>query len=213
MPKQTSDKCKVSLPKGADPTSERAAATLDLVLNTSTELFAERGYAAATMRELADRAQVPLSTFYYYFRSKYDVLLAIMDTAMGRLERGADDVWDAELEPDAQLRALVDCHVRVHLSNPEAARVADGELRALQPPDRRTIVARRDRYERRLRDVLESGRGNCFRRDLDVPVASLAILTMATAVIDWWQPGGRHSVERTAALLGGFALDIAGYRD
>jgi AcrR family transcriptional regulator len=213
MARQTSDKRQPPAPRGADPTSERAAATLDLVLNTSTELFAERGYAAATMRELADRAQVPLSTFYYYFRSKYDVLLAIMDTALSRLERGADDVWDDSLAPDAQLRALVDRHVRVHLVNPEAARVADGELRALQPSDREAIVARRDRYERRFRDVLEAGRGNCFRDDLDVAVAGIAILTMSTAVIDWWQPGGPHPVEHTAALIGRFALDLAGAHD
>jgi AcrR family transcriptional regulator len=210
MARQTGDKRQVQAPRGADPASERAAATLDLVLNTSTELFAERGYAGATMRELADRAKVPLSTFYYYFRSKYDVLLAIMDTAQGRLERGGEEVWDESLAPDAQLRALVDRHVRIHLMNPEAARVADGELRALQPPDRDAIVARRDRYEQRFRDVIEAGRGDCFRGDLDVAVAGILILTMSTAVIDWWQPKGRYSAEETAALIGAHALDIAG---
>ncbi len=193
------------------PVSERGSTTLDLVLNTSTELFAERGYAAATMRELADRAELPLSGFYYYFRSKYDVLLAIMDVAQGRLEQGIAEVDDAGTDPAEQLRELVDRHVRAHLTDPAAARVADGELRALLPADRKAMVARRDRYEHRFREVLTAGiASGCFSADLDVPIASIAILTMSTGVVDWWQPGGRHSIDETARLLGVCALGIAG---
>ncbi|HEV7564192.1 MAG TPA: TetR/AcrR family transcriptional regulator [Solirubrobacterales bacterium] len=198
-------------PPGADPASERGSTTLELILGTSTELFAERGYAAATMRELADRAHLPLSSFYYYFRRKYDVLLAIMDEAQGRLEVGGEEAFDKSLEPDAQLRALVACHVRFHLENPGAARVADGELRALQAADRAQMVGRRDRYEKRFRDVLAAGaKSGCFAPDLDFSVAAMAILTMSTSVIDWWRPDGPYSVEETAGLLGDFALGIAG---
>jgi AcrR family transcriptional regulator len=198
-------------PPGADPASERGSTTLDLVLSTSTELFAERGFAAATMRELADRADLPLSSFYYYFRSKYDVLLAIMDTAMGRLESGAEEVWDEDLDPGRQLRALVDRHVRVHLFHPAAASVADGEMRALEGDDRAAIVARRDRYERKFRSVLAAGvAAGSFDADLDIPVATIAILTMSTSVIDWWDPAGRHSIDATARLIGRFALGVAG---
>jgi AcrR family transcriptional regulator len=199
------------VPPGADPASERGSTTLDLVLSTSTDLFAERGFAAASMRELADRANLPLSSFYYYFRSKYDVLLAIMDTAMGRLESGAEEVWDEHLDPVQQLRALVDRHVRVHLLYPAAASVADGEMKALESDDRKAMVARRDRYERRFRGVLTAGvEEGLFAPDLDISVASMAILTMSTSVIDWWYPEGRYSVEETARTLAEFALGIAG---
>lgn len=198
-------------PPGADPASARGSTTLDLVLSTSTELFAERGFAAATMRELADRADLPLSSFYYYFRSKYDVLLAIMDTAMGRLEGGAEEVWDESLDPGPQLRALVERHVRVHLLHPAAASVADGEMRALEAEDRAAIVSRRDLYEERFRAVLAAGvEAGIFDPKLDIPVATMGILTMSTSVIDWWYPEGRHSIDETARLIGQFALGIAG---
>jgi AcrR family transcriptional regulator len=197
-------------PPGADPSSERGSTTLELVLSTSTQLFAERGFAAATMRELADRAHLPLSGFYYYFGRKYDVLLAIMDKALGRLEAGAEEVYDESLAPDEQLRALVERHVCVHLLHPAAASVADGELRALQPADRDGVVARRDRYEDRFRGVLDAGvKVGCFDRELDIPVATMAILTMSTSVIDWWSPEGRHSIDDTARLIADFTLGIA----
>lgn len=185
-------------------------ATRELVRSTSTELFAERGFAATTMRNLADRAGLPLSAFYYYFRSKYDVLLAIMDAAMTRLEDGVEDVAGGSLPPDERLVALVARHVEVHLADPDSARVADNELRSLGDDDREAIVARRDRYEANFRSTLDEGvRSGRFAPDLDLPLASMAILTMATSVIDWWRPGGRYTIEQTAEVIGRFALAIA----
>lgn len=193
---------------GAD--GARETATHELVLSASTELFAERGFAATSMRELADRAGLPLSAFYYYYRRKYDVLLAIMDTAMGRLEAAAEVAWNPGLEPGDRLVALVRAHVAVHLEYPDAARVADTEIRALAQPDRDAIVTRRDRYERLFRQVLGDGveRGE-FDAGLDIVLASMAILTMSTSVVDWWQPGGRLGVDETAARFGEFALALA----
>jgi AcrR family transcriptional regulator len=190
--------------------SDRGSATLELVLATSTDLFAERGYTAATMRELADRAAVPLSTFYYYFRRKYDVLLGIMDTVMSELEAGAEAAHDESLLAPEQLVALVEAHVRVHLEHPAAARVADGELRALLPADLEPMVARRDAYEDRFREVLRAGiaRGD-FAEDLDVQIASMAILTMSTGVVNWWRPEGRYTVADTARIFGRLALGVA----
>jgi AcrR family transcriptional regulator len=196
--------------RGAVPAATDGQTTRELVRSTSTELFAERGFAATTMRNLADRAGLPLSAFYYYFKSKYDVLLAIMDAEMSRLEEGIADLADSSAPPAERLVALVSRHVEVHLADPASARVADHELRSLSDADRLAIVARRDSYERNFRDVLvagvESGR---FARDLDIPLASMAVLTMATSVIDWWRPGGRYTIAETAELIGRYALAVA----
>lgn len=195
---------------GSAPVSERGAATLEIVLRASTEMFAERGVAATTMRQLAGRAGLPMSTFYYYFSAKYDVLVAIMDAAMARLEAGIDDAWDEGLGADEQLRDLVASHVRVHLSEPDAAKVADRELRSLAPADRARMVERRDAYERIFRDVLERGRqSGVFASELDVSLAAISIITMSTSVVDWWRPGGRLGIEATAELLGAFSVSVA----
>jgi AcrR family transcriptional regulator len=184
--------------------------TREHLRSISVELFAEHGFAATTMRQLADRAELPLSAFYYYFRSKYEVLLAIMDAAMESLEDGVEHVVDPALPPDERLVALTARHVTVHLADPNTARVADNELRSLNDDDRGMIVERRDSYEQHFRDALAAGvESGQFDRELDIPVASMAILTMATGVIDWWRPRGRYSIDETAALLGRYALSVA----
>ena len=194
-------------------TASDGATTRELIRATSTELFASYGFAATTMRNVADRAGVPPSAFYYYFRSKYDVLLAIMDAAMTRLEAAVAEAKDADGEPDELLVALVSRHIEVHLVDPGVARVADNEIHSLNDEDRDAMIARRDAYEQHFRAVLAAGvQTGRFDPDLDIPIASMAILTMATGVIDWWRPTGRYSIEDTAQLVGRFALAMVSKR-
>lgn len=51
------------------------------ILEAAAEVFAERGYAASTIREIADAADVAEGTLYNYFGGKRDILLAIISVA------------------------------------------------------------------------------------------------------------------------------------
>jgi AcrR family transcriptional regulator len=190
--------------------SERSADTRARIIAAGTELFAERGYAAASMRHLAERAGVSLSASYYYFPGKQDVLVAIMEEAMVRLEGPAREVMMHDLEPLERLAELVRAHVRMHLNEPELARVADGELRALERASRTRVIAWRDRYEAYFRETLAAGveRG-VFSEGLDVPITAMAIITMATGTAEWWRPKGRLTVDEAAALLSDLAVAMA----
>src|SRR3954454_15538756 len=53
----------------------------DEVLAVASRVFAERGFAAATMREIAAGAGLHPSSVYYYFRSKEEMLEAIVAEA------------------------------------------------------------------------------------------------------------------------------------
>jgi AcrR family transcriptional regulator len=54
----------------AQPKTPKATETRERILDAAISLCIERGYAAATMREIADRAAVSLGNAYYYFPSK-----------------------------------------------------------------------------------------------------------------------------------------------
>ncbi|HEV8383097.1 MAG TPA: TetR family transcriptional regulator [Gemmatimonadales bacterium] len=57
----------------------KAVATKAKILEAALELFRERGYEAATMRAIADRAGVALGNAYYYFGSKEHLIQAFYD--------------------------------------------------------------------------------------------------------------------------------------
>ena len=51
------------------------------LLETATELFAEKGYAGTSVREIVDRAGVSKPVLYYYFKSKEGLFYAILEWA------------------------------------------------------------------------------------------------------------------------------------
>jgi AcrR family transcriptional regulator len=53
----------------------------EMILKTATNLFAEKGYASTSVREIVTRAGVTKPVLYYYFKNKDDVLLTILDRA------------------------------------------------------------------------------------------------------------------------------------
>ncbi|MFJ2775970.1 MULTISPECIES: ScbR family autoregulator-binding transcription factor [unclassified Kitasatospora] len=57
----------------------RALATRQAVLLAAAEVFDERGYAAATMSEILERAGVTKGALYFHFRSKEELALAVIE--------------------------------------------------------------------------------------------------------------------------------------
>jgi TetR/AcrR family fatty acid metabolism transcriptional regulator len=65
--------------KAAVRRQRRAAARREQILDAATKVFAEKGFARATTREIADAADVSEGTIYNYFASKEDLLIGIME--------------------------------------------------------------------------------------------------------------------------------------
>ena len=60
----------------AEPRTAKARRTREAILGAALELMQEVGYERATMRAIAERAQVSIGNAYYYFRSKEDLVQA-----------------------------------------------------------------------------------------------------------------------------------------
>ncbi|MGW4893766.1 ScbR family autoregulator-binding transcription factor [Kitasatospora sp. NPDC004240] len=79
----------------------RALATRQAVLLAAAEVFDERGYAAATMAEILDRAKVTKGALYFHFASKEELALAVIEGQAG---------WLAGWEPrsESPMQTLID---------------------------------------------------------------------------------------------------------
>ncbi len=67
--------------------------TRERLLETATELFAEKGYAGTSVREIVDRAGVSKPVLYYYFKSKEGLFYAILEWAAGVQQEILDEIF------------------------------------------------------------------------------------------------------------------------
>jgi AcrR family transcriptional regulator len=75
------------------------------IVELAEQLFAERGYAGASMDELSRRAGVTKPVVYELFESKDGLFRACVDRAIARMADSIAAAVRAESEPEARLRA------------------------------------------------------------------------------------------------------------
>lgn len=99
------------------------------ILDTASRLFATKGYAKSTVNDILDAIGIAKGTFYYYFKSKEDVLDGIIDRVMERVMVKAEAIAsDMSLSPDQQL-------FQIFLALRVRDGVADGLLEELHKPE------------------------------------------------------------------------------
>src|ERR1700736_4335839 len=90
----------------APPRQARSRRARDGLLAAALSLFAETGYDATTVREVARRAGVAVGGFYLHFRSKRQVLLVLMDSLLLEFESRLDALGDTVPLPEQLLTSM-----------------------------------------------------------------------------------------------------------
>lgn len=180
--------------------------TTEAIRREALRLFAARGFAAVSMREIADAVGIRPGGLYNHFATKQDILLALMRGHMEELLE-AWDAADPKGSPSAErLAAFARHHIRFHFRKPDDVFVAYMELRNLEPGNFQVLEALRGRYEASLRLIIEDGRFAVA----DAAVATRAIIAMLTGVTTWYRPGGRLSIRDIEDIYVGMALRSLG---
>src|SRR3954453_10668508 len=91
-------------------------------------LFTQRGYAAATMRQIAKRAHVGLGTLFNYAEDKRDLVFLIFNEELDALTRAALAAPRRDEPLIDQLMAIFECHYRSLGENHALSRILLQEL-------------------------------------------------------------------------------------
>jgi AcrR family transcriptional regulator len=162
------------------------------LLELAGELFADRGYAGASMDELARRAGVTKPVVYELFGSKDGLFAACVDRAM---ERMADDIAaavHAETEPEARIRAGSLAFLRFAAGN----RIAWDLMSMGGRFAEQAMRVRSSQAELVLRLMAEMARPDVDERELEVAAHAVNAAYEGVAHWMWAHPG--VDIERLA---------------
>lgn len=188
-------------------TGERTA---QAIVEAANQLFAERGYAAVSMRTLAQRVGIQVGALYNHFQTKQDVLATMMRRHMEELLAAWDDAYDAGDPPLQALESFTRFHVRYHMDRHNEVFIAFMELRSLEDENFQAVEALRKAYEYRVRDILRQGQEQGVFNISDPHVSAMALIAMLTGVTTWFKPGGRLSTEQIEEIYVGLTMQAVG---
>ncbi|HEY7788936.1 MAG TPA: TetR/AcrR family transcriptional regulator [Vicinamibacterales bacterium] len=179
------------------------------ILKSAAAAFRRRGYHGATVEEIAAALEMNKGNLYYYFRNKEEILFACHQYSLDILLDLLDRVLASPDPPDIRLRTLIGAFVHTILDELHGTALFI-DLQPLTPAHLRQVIARRDRFDRGIRQILEDGMEAGLFAPADPKLVAFAMLGAVNWIPRWFDPRGAAPSQEIADAFADFL--IAGLR-
>src|SRR5258707_4532467 len=191
--------------RAVTPQETRYDKRLAEILVHATDVFCDKGYEGASMRDLSRASGMSLAGLYYYFESKERLLFLIQkhtfSTIVQRLKARLEGVDD----PEQQIRIFILNHLEYFLANPASMKVLSHEADALKNGFASEVATIKREYYRicmGLLDELKNDRGLQF----STRIAVLSLFGMMNWIYTWHNPKVDADAEQIAREMGDIFL-------
>lgn len=192
----------------ARKTGSHSEITGPKVRAVAMRLFAQHGFAAVSMRQIAAEVGVQAGALYLYTPDKQTLLFDLLTTHMHELLQAWSETAKPE-QPQDRLEAFARFHLRWHLSRQDAVFISYMELRNLTGENFKAVEHLRGNYENALEQILIAGNASGAFDLKDTKLATLALISMLTGVTNWYRPDGRLSLAQVSDVYADMALKTA----
>jgi AcrR family transcriptional regulator len=174
------------------------------LVSAAAALYAGRGFAGASISDLAQACGSSKSLIYHYFPSKDDILYEVMAAHLDALVEAADEATRSG-DARARLEALTLAFMRLYAGAQDHHKVLLNELGNLPAQRREQVIAKQRRIIAIVEGLIREIRPEL--KSATLPVAML-FFGMINWTHTWFRPGGAVTPEALAdmtvdLLLGG----------
>jgi AcrR family transcriptional regulator len=193
-----------------------------VILREAAVLFAERGFEATTMQDIATRVGITAAGLYYYVPSKqsllFEVLQGSLETVVAWVETAVATAKEpGPASPALRLHVFIRSHVRYQIDKVEESAVYGAAfygsrhmLNALSEEQRSRLRELQRRSFDLLRGILRDGIEAGLFPIAEVTATASAIVAMGEYVPSWFRAGGRLSPDEVGIIYGDLALRMVG---
>ncbi|MEQ8718278.1 MAG: TetR/AcrR family transcriptional regulator [Acidimicrobiales bacterium] len=188
--------------------------TADAIREAAADLFLEHGYAATTLREIADRVGLKVGSLYNHIDSKEQLLGEILRTVMTSLH-GEIDAALSHVDDDAveRFHRVFEAHIRFHAEHARKVFIGNSEMRSLSDQDSRKVRRSRREYEAKIRGLIDDIASQTEAVVIDPQFQTYVILAMAPHLASWYDPAGPRSLDEIVNIYRALAVRQLGLSD
>jgi AcrR family transcriptional regulator len=184
------------------PIPRGSEAKLQHILRHSAQIFAERGFEGASIRDISRATGVSLSGLYYYFESKQRLLYLIQKHAFTSILSRLQVRLSATSDAEQRLKLFIQNHLEYFLAHPAEMKVLSHEEHALREPFKKDIAAIKRRYYAIAREIFDDLSDGAAVSGLNPRVAVLSLYGMMNWIYKWHNPKVDPHAEELAGTIG-----------
>ncbi len=192
---------------GARP---RFAERMDEILAHAADVFCEKGYEGASMRDLSRATGTSLAGLYYYFESKEKLLYLIQKHSFSTILANLRERLTGVTDPEQRLRVFIHNHLEYFLANQKAMKVLSHEDEVLKGEYGDEIRAIKRTYYRLCLDIVGEvmgTRGGVQSSRRGAPAQRIAALSLF-GMMNWFYTWYNPRVDADADALAGQMSEI-----
>jgi AcrR family transcriptional regulator len=189
--------------------AQRYDANIEHILRAAAEVFAEKSFGLASIRDIAAHAHISFPRIYYYLRNKEELLFLISRRAFEQLSAGAEAQTSGIDDPAEKLRRFIKAHIEYQLNNVAEMKVLIREAESLSGRNSAQIARLMREYSNLCRKLIEqvaAKEGIACDRETSRIQTSLLFGAM-NSVFGWYEPArDREQQDRIVAQIYAMAI-------
>src|SRR5437660_9729289 len=157
------------------------------ILSHATDVFYEKGYEGASMRDLSRASGMSLAGLYYYFESKERLLYLIQKHTFNTIVTELKERLNDANQPEQRIRVFILNHLEYFLSNQKAMKVLSHEDDALKNGFGAEIAAIKREYYHTCLDLMDEFKA-VKGLEFNSRIAVLSLFGMMNWIYTWYKP-------------------------
>lgn len=164
---------------------EKDTTKKDVILKAAATLFREKGYKAASMRDLAERVGIEAASLYNHIRSKAELLHDICFNSSNLYIEHIDSVMKTDMPELDKVETILRFQIKQMIEHFDDRIVADREWKHLPEPYLANYQVLRHNYRKKFNEILSQGIENGEIKNINVP-STIWLLLHAISGIESW---------------------------
>ncbi len=166
-------------------TIRKKASKKEIILQKAAAMFREKGFAATSMRDLAESVGIEAASLYNHIRSKNEILEAICFEVANRFTANLDAVEHTNQSSISKTESLLRFHIQQMINHYEEVYVSDREWKHLTEPFLSNFQNQRRTYRKRFAAIIEEGIQKKEIKKIDAATSVLIMLHAVSGIESW----------------------------
>jgi AcrR family transcriptional regulator len=175
------------------------------IITHATDVFCEKGYAGASMRDLSRASGMSLAGLYYYFESKERLLFLIQRHTFSTIVQRLKGRLEGVIDQEERIRIFILNHLEYFLANQQAMKVLSHEADVLKNGFGSEVAAIKREYYRICVGLLEDLKRS-RALEFSTRIAVLSLFGMMNWIYTWHNPRVDADAEHLAGEMGDIFL-------
>ncbi len=178
--------------------AKKHAFVQDEIIAAAARLFAERGFRAVTIDDIAASLGFTKSVIYYYFKNKNQVLWEIFLRIWDSYFDTVQSIIAKNLEPEDALAEIISRHALNVMERKDWTAIYFRDESELDDRQRRQITKKKRQYDAMIEEIYEAGVDKGVFKNIPAHIAVTGILGMCNWIHVWYDARGSISAEEIA---------------